>query len=226
MAANGASDTAMFLAPLLTDLASFGDSGVGDSITRWTALPPTDSFMPQDAVAVFVVAHIALARLGCPLPDRRGEADGYSAQALATCGAILYWCNRVDLEETDKRHACDPSLRVLLRYERGAALDIIRHCEYALVQGVKRLPGSAPLERSIVNAFPIEAVEICRQAVAGTVSQVGFFRYHSEYHRRQNLTFAIDVLAQHGKQHGPSAAQKVCGRCGHWDQRDRSRKND
>ena len=198
MAANGASDTAVFLAPLLTDLASFGDSGVGDSITRWTALPPTDSFMPQDAVAVFVVAHIALARLGCPLPDRRGEADGYSAQALATCGAILYWCNRVDLEETDKRHACDPSLQVLLRHERGAALDIIRHCEYALVQGVKRLPGSAPLERSIVNAFPIEAVEICRQAVAGTVSQVGFFRYHSEYHRRQNLTFAIDVLAQHG----------------------------
>ena len=105
MAANGVGDTAFFLAPLLIDLVSFGDSGAGDSIARWTALPPTDSFVPQDGVAVFVVAHIALARLGCPLPDRRGEADGHSAEALAACGAILYWCNRVELEETTKRHA-------------------------------------------------------------------------------------------------------------------------
>ena len=96
MAANGVGDTAFFLAPLLIELASFGDSGVGDSIARWTALPPTDSFMPQDGVAVFLVAHIAMARLGCPLLHRRSEADGHSAEALAACGAILYWFNRVD----------------------------------------------------------------------------------------------------------------------------------
>ena len=124
MAANGVGDTAFFLTPLLFDLASFGDSGVGDSIARWTSLPPADSFMPQVGVADFVVAHIALARLGCPLPDRLGETDGHSTEALAACGAILYWFNRIDLEETTRRHACDAALRVLVRHESGAALDV------------------------------------------------------------------------------------------------------
>ena len=198
MAANGAGDTAFFLAPLLVDLASFGDSCVGDSIARWTSLPPADSFMPQEGVDVFVVAHLALGRLGCPLPDRLDEADGHSTEALAACGAILYWLNRVDLEETTKRHACDAALRVLVRHERGAALDVLRHCEYALVEGVQRLPGPIPVKRSIANCFPGEAAEICRHALAGPVSQVGYFRHYSEHHRQQNLTFAIDVLARHG----------------------------
>ena len=87
---------------------------------------------------------------------------------------------------------------MLVRHERGAALDVIRHCEHALVDGVKSLPGPAPLERSIVNGFPSEAAEICRHALAGPLSQVGYFRNYSEYNRRQNLTFAINVLAQHG----------------------------
>lgn len=198
MAANGAGDTAFFLTPLLIDLASLGDSGVGDSIARWTALPPTDSVMPQDGVAVFVAAHIALARLGCPLPDRQGEAVGHSADALIACGAILYWSNRVELDESTRRHACAAALQVLVRHERGSALDVIRYCERALVEGLKNLPGPAPVERSIVNVFPIEAAEISRHALAKSASQVGYFRHYSEYDGRQNETFAIDVLAQHG----------------------------
>ena len=198
MAANGVGDTAFFLAPLLAELASFGDSGVGDSIARWTSLPPADSIMPQESFAVFVVAHFALARIDCPLPDRRDEADGHSTEALAACGAILYWFNRVDLEETTRRHACDAALRVLVRHECGAALDVLRHCEHALVDGVQLLPGPVPVERSIVNFFPGEAAEICRHALAGPVSQVGYFRHYSEHDRQQNLTFAIDVLARHG----------------------------
>ena len=198
MAAKGAGDTASFLEPLLIDLASFGDSSVGDTIAQWTALPPPDSVMPQDGISVFVVAHIALARLDCPLPDRRAEANGHSAEALVACGAILYWCNRIQIEETARRRAYDASLRVLVRHERGAALDVIRHCEHAFLEGLERLPGPAPLERSIVNGFPIEAAEICRHALAGSVSQVGYFPHYSEYDRRRNLTFAIHMLAQHG----------------------------
>ena len=198
MAANGAEDTAVFLAALLSDLASFGDSRVCDSIIRWTALPPTDSVMPQDRVAVFVLAHVGLARLGCALPDSQCEAHSYSTQALAACGAILYWCNRLELEETDKRHACDASLRILLQHERGAALDVVRRCEHALLQRVKHLVDSTPAERSLVNAFPIEVAEICRHALAAPIDQIGHFRHYSEYDRQENLTFAIDVLAKYG----------------------------
>ena len=140
MAANGVGDTAFRPAPLLIELASFGDPGVGDSIARWTALPSTDSFMPQDGVAVFLVAHIVLARFGCPLPHRLSEANGHSAEALAACGTILFWLNRIDCHETARRHACDAPLRVLSRHERGAALDVLRHCEYAIVVSGQRRP--------------------------------------------------------------------------------------
>ena len=196
MAASGVTDSAFFLVALLVDLLSFGDPGLGDSISRWTAMPPKDSFMPQDSIAALVIAHIALARLGRPLPDGRDVADGHSAEALAACGKILYWCNRSDLDQTARRHACDAPLQVLLRHERGAALDVIRECEHALVRGMWELPLPTPVERSIVDAFPLEATEICRQALAGSIRQVGYFRHH--YDRRQNLTFAIDILAQCG----------------------------
>ena len=109
MAANGVSDTAFFLASLLIELASFGDSSVGDRIARWTSLPPAGQLpCRRTSVAVFVVAHFALARLGCPLPARRGEADGHSTEALAACGAILYWFNRVSISPStlpDTRNA-------------------------------------------------------------------------------------------------------------------------
>ena len=86
MAASGVTDSAFFLVALLVDLLSFGDPSLGNSISRWTAMPPTDSFMPQGSIAALVIAHIGLARLGRPLPDRRDVADGHSAEALAACG--------------------------------------------------------------------------------------------------------------------------------------------
>ena len=198
MAGRGVTDSAFFLVPLLFDLASFGDPGLGNSISRWTALPPKDTVMPGESIAALVITHIALARLGCPLPDRRDVADGHSAEALAACGNILYWCNRGDLDQTARRHACDAPLQVLLRHERGAALDVIRECEQALDRDMSKLIGPTPVERSIMNTFPIEATEICRHALSGSISQIGYFRHYSEYDRQQNLTLAINVLAQRG----------------------------
>ena len=198
MAANGAANSSHFLAPLLVDLASFGDASVGDSLNRWTALPPTDGVCPQDDIAVFVVAHTALAQLGCPLPDRQSEADGHAAEALAACGAILYWCNRIQLDETTKRNACVVSLRVLSQRDRDAALGAIRHCEHAVVNGLARRPGSDSPGTSIVSDFPNEVAELCRRALSSPVSLVGYFRHYGEYDRQQDLTFAIGVMAQHG----------------------------
>ena len=72
MAAEGVRDTSFWLTPLLIDLASIGDRNSGGSIARWSRVPEAeDRVMPQEDIAVFVVAHIALARLGCPLPDNQ-----------------------------------------------------------------------------------------------------------------------------------------------------------
>ena len=198
MAANGADGSGYFLASLLSDLAAFGDADVGDSIARWTALPPTDGTMPQNDIAVFVVAHIALAQLGCPLPNGRNEADGHAAEALVACGEILYWCNRVQLDETVKRNACEAALQVLIKHDRNAALGAIRHCEHALVDRLTGRPSSDLSEGSIVSSFPNEVVEICRRALSSPVSQVGYFQHYLEDERERDLTFAIGLMAQHG----------------------------
>lgn len=198
MAADGTDDTAFFLAPLLMELASFGDPEVGGSIARWTALPPKACFVPQDAIAVFVVSHIVLARLGCLLPDRRGEAGDAPTQALTACGTILYWCNRTDLDEATKRQACDTALRILAGDGFSTAVNVIRHCEHVLIEGAHRLPGKAPVERSILSRFPAEATDICRRALCDSDSQTGYFQHYSDFDRRQDMTLAIDVLARHG----------------------------
>ena len=202
MAAKGVPDTMGFLLPLLLELAAFGDPDSGDCFSLWTALPPTDSFMPQEAIVVFAVAHVVLGRLGCPLPDQTG-GDGYSAEALAACGAILYWLNRHDLDEITRRRSCEAPLQLLLRHDRGAALDVIRHCEHelrrwGLAENLKGSAGATSPELSIVSAFPAEAVEVCRHALTDPSSQIGYFGSGSSYDERQNLPFAMDVLARLG----------------------------
>ncbi len=200
MAARGATGSSFFLLPLLIDLASFGDPGVGESIVRWTALPPTDSFMSQNAVQVFVLAHIALARLGCdlPVPDRPLTSGNASAAVLTACGRILYWSNRTDLDENTKAEACYPSLGVLVEHGQDAALDVLRHCEDDGMEGVLHLPGDALAIWSIVGLFPAKMAEMCRHALHKPERQVGYFRHFSNHDRLQNLSFAIHVLELHG----------------------------
>ena len=195
MAGKGWDSSSYFLSPLIIDLASFCDPEAGAIINRWTKLPLTDSFMPQDAIGVFVVAHIVLGRLGCSLPERQTEPDKPSAESLAACGVILYWSNRTDLDEDARCSPCRQSLSVLARHELGAAVDAIRHCEHALVEGVKHLPGQGLVQGSIVNCFPVEIAEICRQALKSSTGLIGYF---SHFDRRQVLDFCIQVLGNHG----------------------------
>ena len=90
MAAKGVTDTSFWLTPLLIDLASIGDRNSGGSIARWTRVPEVEGrVMPQKDISVFVVAHVALAGLGCELSDKRIAIGSASAGALAACGAIL-----------------------------------------------------------------------------------------------------------------------------------------
>lgn len=154
--------------------------------------------MPQHAIAVFVISHIVLAHLGCPLPDRHGDAIDPPMQALSACGAILYWCNRADLDEAGKRQACDTALRILTGDGFSTALNVIRHCEHALTEGLHRLPDNAPIERSILSWFTAETADICRRALRDADSQTGYFQHYFEFDRQQDMTLAMKVLARHG----------------------------
>ncbi|HET6892091.1 MAG TPA: hypothetical protein VFH31_13390, partial [Pyrinomonadaceae bacterium] len=160
MAAKGVEDSHLFLSPPILDLASFKDPEAGEIINRWTQAPPPDSFDPQEAIEVFVIARIAVARLGCVLPDK-AATDNPSANALAACGALLYWSNRVDVTEDVRRTACHKPLDVLRQHETGVAVDAIRHCHHVRSEGIKRLPGAASVNSSILSCFPEHAAEIC-----------------------------------------------------------------
>ena len=116
MASRGAKESALFLGPLLLELGSFADPDVGESIVRWTSPPPADNrTMPQSDIYAFVAAHIALGRLGCTLPADRTEGEAPWAIAMKACGAILYWCNRADLDEEERLEACKPEVAALMQ---------------------------------------------------------------------------------------------------------------
>lgn len=198
MAAKGATEPWFFLAPLLIDLASFGDPSVGEGVVRWTALPPTDSPVPQEAVRVFVLAHIVLARLGCTLPDKSLTSGNASAAALTACGLILYWSNRTDLDENTKVEACHSSLGVLIEHGQSATLDVLRSCEDPRMEGTQYLPGDAPVIWSIIGRFPTEMAKVCRHALHKPKRQVGYFRHFSDHDGLQNLSLAIRILARYG----------------------------
>ena len=199
MAAEGATDTSFWLTPLLIDLALIGDRNSGGRIARWTRVPEVEGrVMPQKDISVFVVAHIALARLGCELPDRRIAVGSASADALAACGAILYWINRSDLGEDERLTACGSALGILEEHARSMALDVVCECEYAVYGDARRLPDEGAKLRSIVGTFPTETAAICRVALLHPGSQIGYFSHYGDHDRQRNIRFAIDVLKDHG----------------------------
>ena len=199
MAARGAPDTSFWIVLLLLELTSFGDRRVGKSIARWTALPaPNNSFMPQQDIKTYVVAHIALARLGCPLPDNRTDRENPSARALEACGAILYWSNRRDVCEEETFRVCRRELKILSQEGRCSAIDVIRECEFASLMDLSRLPGDGPVVHSIIDQFPDEVAAISRDALCEPDSLVGYFGTWSDSNKRENLSFAISVLKHHG----------------------------
>ena len=199
MAAAGATHTSLWLTPLLIDLASMGDCNSRGSIARWTRVPAAeDRMMPQEDISVFVVAHIALARLGFPLPDKRMAAGSSSAEVLVACGVILYWINRSDLGEDERLAACSHALDVLAEQAQGMALDVVCECEYAVYGKAHRLPEEGAKVRSIVGSFPAETAAICRVALLHPGSQVGYFSHFGDHDRQRNMRFAIGALKDHG----------------------------
>lgn len=198
MAAKGVSDSHLFLSPLLLKLVSFNDPKVGEIIGRWTEVPPMDSGMPQEAIEVFVIAHISLGRLGCTLPVRTSSGN-LSADALTAYGKILYWLNRIDVAEDVRRSNCIEPLNVLLK-NTGVALEAIRQCEHVRFIGTNHFPGVESVKLSIINCFPEQVTEICRLALHFQAIQSGYFRHFFERDRVQVLEFALAKIGQYGNE--------------------------
>lgn len=180
MAAQGVDHTSMFTPALIAEVASYGDQATRSIISRWTALPPKKEVMAQDAVRTFEMAHAALARLHCPLPNRSTEALLPAEEAFLACGAIIYWLNRDDLSAAERRLNCAGPLSILARHELGVAAAVISKfldSDLIFSESAQRLPGSEPLVTSINRDFPDEIAAIYRAALEQPTQQSGYFEF-------------------------------------------------
>jgi hypothetical protein len=185
----------MFIACMISDLVKFRDRDTGSCIAHWTELPPKDNVMMQDAVEVFVVAHVALGLLQHPSATKAYDGSDQD-NAMTACGEIYYWSNRHDLSREAMAAKCVRAWAVLSRHELGVSLAAIKECEATSRGGLGRVLNAEAAKCSIVEAFPDEVAEICRRAIVDGILQRGG---HPWTTHDDILGFAISVLGACGK---------------------------
>jgi hypothetical protein len=180
MAAQGIERNSLFASVLIAEIGSLADPVAGPILARWTALPPKKGVMVGDAIGGFALAYAALARLRCPLSDRSAEAASPADQALLACGEIVYWLNRNDLLEAERKRNCTGPLAVLTRHEAGVAAAVVGEffrSDFVRFENAARPPGSEPLVMSFGRDFPNEVAAIYRAALKQPRRQTGYFEF-------------------------------------------------
>ncbi len=198
MAAKGAQYANLFLSVLLSDLAAFNDPRTEAVFRLWAKAPPADSFMPQEAIEAFVIAHVALARLRIDLP--RYVESGATECALYACGRLLYWPNRVDASQEVKGRAIKDAWTTLdSNGPHQYAMNVLAYCSRMMIRSMAKLPGGTPVRLSIPDLFPSEAVSICRRSLSDPEIQAGYFRSYGQHDRIQDEIFALSILGEQGQ---------------------------
>lgn len=170
----------MFAPPLIAEVASYADPSVAPFFVRWTALPAKKVVMAAEAIHTFQLAYAAFGRLHCPLPDASPDAVLPADEALLACGQILYWLNRDDLPQTERKSKCVGPLAILLRHDTGVAATVVGeffHSRFMFSESAKYLPGSEPVITWFGCDFPEEVVAIYRSALEHPTSQTGYFEF-------------------------------------------------
>jgi len=195
MAAKGAQDSFFFLSLLLRDVYKIGGNAACEPLSRWTALPPVGSVSPQEAIETFVIAHQFLGRLHGKLPDHEHRtAQGTAAVALRACGELLYWSNRTDLSDSERRACSQPSWRDLEDLHRGAAVVAIHMCTdwHMMVQSEDSTIETIP------SFFAAECTAVCRWSLENPKEQIDYFQQFGRPFGHSALEFAVKVIGRHG----------------------------
>jgi len=190
MACRGVDHAGMFVAPLIQETVKFKDRSVTAALERWLALPAVESAMPQEAVSVFVWAHVGLGMLDVPLPTRLGTEDAPEKSALAAFGELYYWLHRQDLTPDELDHACASVLDALLGPSRFGAAS-------ALHMVTRSMSHESGVRESVLRKFPGAMASICRNALRQSGHQIGYFP-HFLHDKREVLRFSVDLIGHVG----------------------------
>ena len=187
MACEGADGHAMFLSSVIERLSAMRYAPAASAIARRAGLPDRNSFMPQDAVCVFVAAHIALGQLGAQLPQARGTVESSTDSAVLACGDLFYWSSRSDLGQDAVKAASEDAFAVLSRDNPYIGLSAIRMvCETGLLDRASH---------SLTLRYPSEVLDLARKTLVSTVEPFGYDRHSLG---RDTLEYAFQVIAHLG----------------------------
>lgn len=211
LACEGAPESStFFLTPLIDEVTKCGDPAAAAGLQRLARLPARNSFMPQDAFAVFVSAHISLGHLGCALPDEFGTTEpDPTSEALLACGALFYWASRRNVSDEERNIRYEACWRVLLQHDQGAALSALVACETSLRHGIATMLGKPIDQGSIIRKFPTQAATVCREALNRTRKQQRYFPHSYIHDEHAESAFAIQVLGDFGEENDLSLLRRL-----------------
>ena len=185
------SPSLLFLGILIRQLSGFNDPDVASAINRWTALPDKRSFMPQEAVEIFIIAHETLGHLGAELPQSRGEPTTAAENALLAWGELYYWANRTDVEGSKRSIHTDAARTILLDHSKCASAG-------ALYLTMSSMLHTDKAHISLVKDSPSLCVSICREALKRRHEQVSYFEHGFHDNADSIACFTIQILGEEG----------------------------
>lgn len=197
-----------FLGILIRQLSDFNDPDIASAIAPWTELPDKKSFIPQDAIEVFVAAHEALGHLGASFPQWRGEPASAPDRALLACGELYYWSNRSDVSNPQTTDRTLPARTVLLDHSQcaGAA---------ALQLTTSHMLSRDGTRKSLAKEYPEMALEICREAIKRRDAQASYFQHGFRDDSASIADFSIQILGALGNENDLSLLKSLCDHTRH-----------
>ncbi len=193
MASLGAENAySFFLSTLIDQLGQSGDVRMAAAVTRWTALPSRTAAMPQNEVETYICAYVALGKLGVDLPSEATRLDrGDFEDALTACGLLYFWLERHGSKSALSNPDASAAMKVLLKPGSNVAAGML----YELMHSLHGRDGRG---RALIDAFPCEALTICRRALARRGEQVGYFAHSAFYDSAAICNLAIAVVERFG----------------------------
>jgi len=192
MACLGAEYAGLFLTSVIQELAKTNDPGVAPALSKWLELPKVDSFMPQEAIAVFVWAHAAFGMLGMELPARQLAGQSVAGLALESLADLYYWIHRGDLVPAEIEARSSAALNRLLDPNQTGAASALRLVVDSTVH-------EGEMRESVVQRFPALVIDVCRRCLQSPDQQTGYFP-HFKHDVDGVVKFAIDALGYIGDQ--------------------------
>lgn len=193
MALNGNVST-FFKLPLILSAESILKADCCQYLLKLMDRPIPEPSMPQDGFNCFLVSYIILGRFNYPLVtidyDRASEKD----IRLLASGELLYWLNRTDLSDSQKRQSCENAVNIF--FDNGSAYVI--ESLWETKDTLRNYSIRNHFEDSIVDIntfFPDRIVLAARSAITNPGSQKGIFGFDRE---DEIILHAILLLERYG----------------------------